>query len=112
MSHSPAEIAFGPMFIGTILNVLLYGIMITQVTSFLLSFLSSKLIILQVYLYFITYKNDRPWMKILVAGVFLADTANAIFDIVFVYHVLVTHFGEALEDPISLKLIQLLRGYR
>lgn len=39
MLKGPAEIAHGPMLIGFIFNVLLYGIMITQV-----------------YIYFVTYK--------------------------------------------------------
>ncbi|KAJ3987900.1 hypothetical protein F5890DRAFT_1550968 [Lentinula detonsa] len=76
MARYPAEIAQGPMFIGYSFNIVLYGIMITQV-----------------YLYFNTFKQDRLWMKILVAGLLLADTVNAIFDAVYLYDSLVIHFG-------------------
>ncbi|KIM78193.1 hypothetical protein PILCRDRAFT_598781 [Piloderma croceum F 1598] len=75
MAKSPAEIALGPMFIGTVFNVILYGIMITQV-----------------YLYFSTYKKDRTWLKCVVLYLFLADTVNAVFDLVYVYLALVVNF--------------------
>ncbi|KIM89112.1 hypothetical protein PILCRDRAFT_61424, partial [Piloderma croceum F 1598] len=65
----------GPMFIGTVFNVILYGIMITQV-----------------YLYFSTYKKDRTWLKCVVLFLFLADTVNAVFDLVYVYLALVVNF--------------------
>ncbi|KAJ3932506.1 MAG: hypothetical protein NXY57DRAFT_894040, partial [Lentinula lateritia] len=66
----------GPMFIGYSFNIVLYGIMITQVC-----------------LYFSSFKKDRMWMKMLVAGLLLADTVNAIFDAVYLYDSLIIHFG-------------------
>ncbi|KAJ3893765.1 hypothetical protein GG344DRAFT_42599 [Lentinula edodes] len=81
-SHSPLYNGFtlycrhGPMFIGYSFNIVLYGIMITQV-----------------YLYFSSFKKDRMWMKMLVAGLLLADTVNAIFDAVYLYDSLIIHFG-------------------
>ncbi|CAA7263412.1 unnamed protein product [Cyclocybe aegerita] len=72
----PAEIAHGPMFIGFIFNVLLYGIMITQV-----------------YLYFTTFKKDQTWMKIFVFVLFIADTVNTVFDSIYLYRSLIVHFG-------------------
>ncbi|KAH7870873.1 uncharacterized protein C8R40DRAFT_1055677, partial [Lentinula edodes] len=66
----------GPMLIGYSFNIVLYGIMITQV-----------------YLYFSSFKKDRVWMKMLVAGLLLADTVNAIFDAVYLYDSLIIHFG-------------------
>jgi len=77
MAKNPATIAMGPIFIGCMFNVCLFGVMITQV-----------------YLYFNTYKTDRRWMKCLVLFIFLADTVNAVFDLVYVYNSLVVHFGE------------------
>ncbi|KAJ3812801.1 hypothetical protein F5876DRAFT_10604, partial [Lentinula aff. lateritia] len=65
----------GPMFIGYSFNIVLYGIMITQV-----------------YLYFSSFKKDRVWMKMLVAGLLFADTVNAIFDAVYLYDSLIIHF--------------------
>ncbi|KAJ4491521.1 hypothetical protein C8J55DRAFT_557094 [Lentinula edodes] len=76
MVKGPAQIAHGPMFIGYSFNIVLYGIMITQV-----------------YLYFSSFKKDRVWMKMLVAGLLLADTVNAIFDAVYLYDSLIKHFG-------------------
>ncbi|KAF9443895.1 hypothetical protein P691DRAFT_808166 [Macrolepiota fuliginosa MF-IS2] len=73
----PAEIAHGPMLIGIIFNVLLYGIMIAQT-----------------YIYFTTYKKDRTWMKIFVFAVFLADTLNTIFDLVYIYESVIIHFAD------------------
>ncbi|KAJ3516174.1 hypothetical protein NLJ89_g1288 [Agrocybe chaxingu] len=72
----PAEIAHGPMFIGFIFNVLLYGIMITQV-----------------YLYFTTFKKDQTWMKIFVFVLLIADTVNTVFDSIYLYRSLIVHFG-------------------
>ncbi|EAU85960.2 hypothetical protein CC1G_02983 [Coprinopsis cinerea okayama7 len=53
LQGSPAEIAHGQMFIGFFINVLLCGIMITQV-----------------YLYGVTYKKDPVWIKIATAFLF------------------------------------------
>ncbi|CDO69998.1 hypothetical protein BN946_scf184973.g8 [Trametes cinnabarina] len=44
---SAAVVTYGPIFIGVVFNILLYGIMITQT-----------------YLYFQSYKKDKKWMKI------------------------------------------------
>ncbi|KAJ7598783.1 hypothetical protein C8J56DRAFT_1039665 [Mycena floridula] len=74
---NPAEIAHGPMFLGFIFDVLLYGIMI-----------------LQVHFYFQAYPNDLKWLKILVLGLLLANTLNIVFDSVFLYDTLIRHFGD------------------
>ncbi|KAI0769909.1 hypothetical protein C8Q74DRAFT_857789 [Fomes fomentarius] len=73
---SPAVLTYGPIFVGVVFNVLLYGIMITQT-----------------YLYFNVYRKDRLWMKLFVALLFLCDTLNCIFDITFLYIPLVSNFG-------------------
>ncbi|KZP05229.1 hypothetical protein FIBSPDRAFT_805963 [Athelia psychrophila] len=78
MAKGPAEIAMGPMLIGTIFNVWLFGIMCTQV-----------------HLYFHTYKTDKRWFKCLVLFLFFADTMNAVFDLIYVYDSLIVHFGDA-----------------
>jgi len=76
MAKGPAEIALGPIFIGTAFNIVLYGIMITQV-----------------YLYFNTYKKDHKWLKCLVLFLFLADTINAVLDLVYIYDALIINFN-------------------
>uniref|UniRef100_A0A0W0FUW8 Uncharacterized protein n=1 Tax=Moniliophthora roreri TaxID=221103 RepID=A0A0W0FUW8_MONRR len=70
-----AEVAHGPMFIGFFVNVLLYGIMITQL-----------------YIYFSSYKKDRIWIKLFVI-LLLCDTVNTVFDVVYPYGSLIVHFG-------------------
>ncbi|KAH9933207.1 uncharacterized protein BXZ73DRAFT_101169 [Epithele typhae] len=74
---SVAAATYGPIFVGVVFNILLYGIMITQT-----------------YLYFNTYKKDRIWMKAFVGLLFLCDTLNCAFDISFLYIPLVNNFGD------------------
>ncbi|KAK0503976.1 hypothetical protein EDD18DRAFT_1344868 [Armillaria luteobubalina] len=82
---TPAEVAHGPMLIGFVFNVLLYGIMIAQV-----------------YLYYVTYKKDKTWMKAYasycpsVAVIFFADSLNTVFDFVYMYRSLIVHFGKLI----------------
>ncbi|KAL1950417.1 hypothetical protein VTO73DRAFT_5541 [Trametes versicolor] len=73
---NPAALTYGPIFVGVVFNILLYGIMITQT-----------------FLYFTVYKKDRTWMKIFVALLFICDTVNCAFDISFLYIPLVNNFG-------------------
>ncbi|KAI9059272.1 hypothetical protein FKP32DRAFT_1680090 [Trametes sanguinea] len=73
---SPATITYGPIFIGVVFNILLYGIMITQT-----------------YLYFQMYKRDKAWIKLFVICLFVCDTVNCAFDIAFLYMPLVNEFG-------------------
>ncbi|PBK97733.1 hypothetical protein ARMGADRAFT_1076192 [Armillaria gallica] len=79
MPKTPAEVAHGPMLIGFVFNVLLYGIMIAQI-----------------YLYYVTYKKDKTWMKAYVAVLFFADTLNTVFDFVYMYRSLIVHFGKLI----------------
>ncbi|KAF8158462.1 hypothetical protein B0H34DRAFT_859225 [Crassisporium funariophilum] len=74
----PAEVAHGWMFAGFAVNVLLLGVMITQV-----------------YLYYGQYKNDKKWIKIFVAVLFCADCLNTGFDFAYLYRSLITYFGDA-----------------
>jgi len=77
MAKSPAEFALGPIFIGVVFNIALHGVMTTQV-----------------YLYSNNCKMDRMWLKCLVVFLFLADTVNAVLDIIYVYDALIIHFGD------------------
>ncbi|KAJ8080469.1 hypothetical protein PM082_017302 [Marasmius tenuissimus] len=96
-----AEIAHGPMFIGLLVNVLLYGIMITQV-----------------YLYFSSYKKDKTWIKLFVLLLLLCDTVNSVFDSVYLYGSLILHFNEVeylgkanwvfATDPVMTAIIAIL----
>ncbi|KAI1797440.1 hypothetical protein LXA43DRAFT_1089306 [Ganoderma leucocontextum] len=92
---------YGPLFIGVMLNIMLYGVMFTQT-----------------YLYFNMYKDDRTWIKVFVIILFLLDTINTGFDISFVYDPLINRFGdiEALtkvtwifvSDPVLTAIISVL----
>jgi len=77
MVQNPAEVAHGFMFIGTLFNVCLYGVTITQC-----------------YLYWVTSQRDPPWIKRFVVVLFLADTANSVLDGMALYGSLVQHFGD------------------
>lgn len=77
MAGSPAQIVQGPFFIGLIINILLHGVLTTQV-----------------YLYFTTHNNDRLWLKMLIILLYIADTFNCMISIYYIYDVLVTHFGD------------------
>ncbi|KAH9933209.1 uncharacterized protein BXZ73DRAFT_101171 [Epithele typhae] len=76
MPQSVASATYGPIFIGVVFNVLLYGVTITQT-----------------YIYFTTFKKDRIRMKAFVGLLLLCDTVNCAFDITFLYTALVTNFG-------------------
>jgi len=73
----PAEIAHGPMFIGFVFNAILYGIMITQC-----------------YLYSVTSKSDRLWIKLFVAILLIADTLNTVFNAMYLYDAVIIHFND------------------
>ncbi|KAJ3501837.1 hypothetical protein NLJ89_g9161 [Agrocybe chaxingu] len=75
--NNPAEIAHRWMLLGCFINVLLLGIMITQV-----------------YLYYTTYKRDQLWMKIYVAVLFVLDVVNTVFIFVYLYRSFITFFGD------------------
>ncbi|KAM5546149.1 hypothetical protein V8D89_000275 [Ganoderma adspersum] len=71
------QLLYGPMFIGVVFNVVLYGVMFTQT-----------------YMYFNMYKDDHRWIKVYVFVLFLCDTVNTALDIGAIYHPLVNQFGD------------------
>ncbi|KZP33407.1 hypothetical protein FIBSPDRAFT_1035990 [Athelia psychrophila] len=77
MAKNAAEIGLGPMLIGTMLDILLYGITIAQVHT-----------------YFTTFPKDRKWFKCFVLFLLVANTLNVLFDVVYIYQSLVVHFGD------------------
>ncbi|KAL0961330.1 hypothetical protein HGRIS_006287 [Hohenbuehelia grisea] len=106
---SPAEIAHGYMLIGLLLNMFLYGILTTQV-----------------YLYYINYKSDKLWIKLLVSFLYLLDTLDSFFGCFYLYTALIVHFDDPpflaratwvfSTDPILTgiiaSLVQLFFGWR
>jgi len=74
-------VVHGPIVIGTIFNVLLYGISLTQT-----------------FFYISHFKQDKWFMKTLVLVIFVADTMNTVFDVVYVYDSLILHY----DDPAAI----------
>ncbi|KAJ3512386.1 hypothetical protein NLJ89_g3550 [Agrocybe chaxingu] len=73
----PAEFAHGWMLIGCAVNILLLGVSIAQV-----------------YMYYVKYKEDRTWIKLLVAGVLLLNVVNTVLLFTYIYRSLITFFGD------------------
>ncbi|CAA7265655.1 unnamed protein product [Cyclocybe aegerita] len=73
----PAEFAHGWMFIGFLINAFLLGLMTAQV-----------------YIYYSTYKRDRPWIKTFVAVLYAADIFNTVVIFAYLYRSLITFFGD------------------
>ncbi|KAK0542724.1 hypothetical protein OC845_006481 [Tilletia horrida] len=71
------DLSLGGLFIGVILNVLLFGFSCVQI-----------------YLYQSRFKQDNWKIKTLAYTMFLADFCNSLFDVIFLYRLLVTHFGD------------------
>ncbi|KIY53989.1 hypothetical protein FISHEDRAFT_17078, partial [Fistulina hepatica ATCC 64428] len=68
----------GPMLLGTSLNLLLYGISITQT-----------------YLYWNRFRNkDKLHVKVFVGFLFIADTLQTLFTVIYMYQALVVNFGD------------------
>ncbi|KAH6917755.1 hypothetical protein BKA70DRAFT_1553970 [Coprinopsis sp. MPI-PUGE-AT-0042] len=74
---NPAEMAHGFMLTGIMLNVLLLGIMITQV-----------------YIYYTTYKRDAVWIKVFVGYLLVADLVNTALCYANIYQSLIVNFGD------------------
>ncbi|KAF8629364.1 hypothetical protein AX17_005660 [Amanita inopinata Kibby_2008] len=71
-------LSYGPMLIGTFVNMILFGILIVQT-----------------YFYFTTYKKDVPWLKYLVLYLFIVETVNTGCDIAMMYQPLILEYGQA-----------------
>ncbi|KAJ4490978.1 hypothetical protein J3R30DRAFT_164082 [Lentinula aciculospora] len=75
--HPPTVMqVYAPFFVGTFLNIFLYGIAVTQM-----------------YTYHRTSKGDKPWMKLLVLYLFVMETINSVCDIGLVFEPLLLNFG-------------------
>ncbi|KAG8691560.1 hypothetical protein FRC11_001239 [Ceratobasidium sp. 423] len=72
------DLLLGPILLGTIVNIWLYGIMVTQTT-----------------MYYVAFPRDHRWIKTLVGYMFLVDTLNSVFDIGLVWKYTITLFGDS-----------------
>ncbi|KAJ1303214.1 hypothetical protein OPQ81_011413 [Rhizoctonia solani] len=71
------DLALGPILLGTIVNIWLYGIMVTQTM-----------------VYYVSFPRDHRWIKMLVAYMFIVDTLNSVFDVGLVWKYTITLFGD------------------
>ncbi|KAF8808497.1 hypothetical protein BYT27DRAFT_7189007 [Phlegmacium glaucopus] len=71
------ELVFGPMLIGTYINMILYGILIVQM-----------------YHYYKTYKQDSKWIRYFILYLFVMETFNSICDIAMMFQPLIQEFGK------------------
>jgi len=74
---SGIDIVYGPLLIGVFLNCILYGVLV-----------------MQVFIYYQTYRRDRTWIRLFVAYLFLAETVNTACDMYLIYQPLVQEFGQ------------------
>jgi hypothetical protein len=73
----PIDLIYGTMLVGVFLNCILFGIMV-----------------MQCFIYYQTYTADRLWLRLFVAYLALAETANTACDMYLVYQPLVQQFGK------------------
>jgi len=71
------DLVYGPMLVGVFLNCILFGIMV-----------------MQIFIYYQTYKADRTWLRVFVAYLAIAETANTACDMYLIYQPLVQEFGQ------------------
>ncbi|KAJ7063697.1 hypothetical protein C8F01DRAFT_87808 [Mycena amicta] len=76
-AHPNVQLLFGPMLIGVFVNMILYGVLISQILT-----------------YFQVYRKDAIWMKIFVSYLFILETANTGFDMVIMYQPLILEYGQ------------------
>jgi len=72
------ELVFGPLLVGVFLNCILFGVMV-----------------MQVFIYYQTYKKDSTRLRLFVGYLALAETVNTACDMYLIYQPLVQEFGQA-----------------
>ncbi|KAF9562505.1 hypothetical protein CPC08DRAFT_663152 [Agrocybe pediades] len=77
MATPSIQLLFGPMLLGVFINMILYGILLSQA-----------------YHYYQTFKRDAPWIKYLVLYLFIVETINTGCDIAMMYQPLINNFGK------------------
>jgi len=78
---------FGPFLIGVCVNCILYGVML-----------------LQVMIYFVSYKKDPAWIRFFVLYLLIAESVNVGCNIATIYEPLVSRYG----TPAALKYFPIM----
>ncbi|KAF9445152.1 hypothetical protein P691DRAFT_289478 [Macrolepiota fuliginosa MF-IS2] len=73
----PIPLLFGPMLLGAFFNTILYGVMIVQLL-----------------VYFQTYKKDSWWLRSFIFYLLIAETLNTGFSIGLLYEPLILKYGQ------------------
>jgi len=78
------DLFFGPMLIGVLLNMMLYGAMVTQM-----------------FRYYRLYTNDPAWIRYLMLYLFIVGTANVVIECGIIYEPLIMQYGTAV-TPVTI----------
>ncbi|KAJ7633395.1 hypothetical protein DFH06DRAFT_691539 [Mycena polygramma] len=82
------ELLFGPLLIGVVLNMILYGVVCIQIFS-----------------YFQRYPNDSVWIRCLMLYLLVVETTNVFVEFGIIVEPLILKYGQAVATTISPKLL-------
>ncbi|KAF7377309.1 hypothetical protein MSAN_00151400 [Mycena sanguinolenta] len=82
------DLLFGPMLIGVILNMMLYGSIVTQM-----------------FKYFQRFPNDSGWIRLLMVYLFIVETANVFVECGIIYEPLIIKYGTLAAVTLTPKLL-------
>ncbi|CAK5271666.1 unnamed protein product [Mycena citricolor] len=92
------HLSYGPMLVGVFFNMILYGILVVQMVT-----------------YVQTYKKDAIWMKIFMVYLFTVETTNTALDMAMIYEPLILQYGQQpkyfptlfMAEPLCIVLISM-----
>ncbi|KAJ7910901.1 hypothetical protein B0H13DRAFT_2010883, partial [Mycena leptocephala] len=82
------DLLFGPLLIGVMLNMILYGV-----------------VFIQMFTYYQRYTNDSAWIRCLMLYLFVVETANVAVEFGIIYQPLIVEFGTKAATTISPRLL-------
>ncbi|KAJ6594663.1 hypothetical protein B0H19DRAFT_1096364 [Mycena capillaripes] len=82
------ELLFGPLLIGVVLNMMLYGV-----------------VCIQIFTYFQRYPNDSTWIRCLMTYLLIVETANVFVEFGIIFQPLILQFGQQAAIDIIPKLL-------
>ncbi|KAJ7206317.1 hypothetical protein GGX14DRAFT_643346 [Mycena pura] len=101
--------SFGPLLIGVLLNTTLYGVLLIQAAVGLSQSILQRVLPLKIPIEIhdiLWCFRDPKWFRYLILFLFVAETANVVFDIMLIYEPLISGWGnpKALEiSPLFLR---------
>ncbi|KAJ7501201.1 hypothetical protein B0H11DRAFT_756159 [Mycena galericulata] len=92
------QLLYGPMLVGVCFNMILYGVLVTQMLT-----------------YHQSRKRDTLWLRILVTFLFCVETANTVLDMAMMYQPLILEYGQQpvffptvlVAQPLSVVLVSM-----